>query len=123
MTSEADTLLTQQHRVTSEIQDELDADANGARCSDTCRDSRASCVRRALDTKKSAELVVSGADSELDRQVLDSMLPAFEHLLRNAVVHGIEDKDGRARAGKPEIGVVGLKLRRDGSEVLIEVSR
>jgi chemosensory pili system protein ChpA (sensor histidine kinase/response regulator) len=48
-------------------------------------------VRQAcVDTQKSAELVVEGEQSELDRQVLESMLPPFEHLLRNAIAHGIE---------------------------------
>ena len=121
LTSEADTLLTQQHRVTSEIQDSLMQTRMVSMQRHVSRLAR--IVRQAaLDTKKSAELVVTGADSELDRQVLDSILPAFEHLLRNAVVHGIEDKGRRQRAGKAETGVVALKLRRDGSEVLIEVS-
>jgi chemosensory pili system protein ChpA (sensor histidine kinase/response regulator) len=121
LTSEADTLLTQQHRVTSEIQDSLMQTRMVSMQRHVSRLAR--IVRQAaLDTKKSAELVVSGADSELDRQVLDSILPAFEHLLRNAVVHGIEDPQRRRRAGKPDIGTVALKLRREGSEVLIEVS-
>jgi chemosensory pili system protein ChpA (sensor histidine kinase/response regulator) len=121
LTSEADTLLTQQHRVTSEIQDSLMQTRMVSMQRHVSRLAR--IVRQAaLDTKKSAELVVTGADSELDRQVLDSILPAFEHLLRNAVVHGIEDKQRRQRAGKPDVGVVALKVRREGSEVLIEVS-
>jgi chemosensory pili system protein ChpA (sensor histidine kinase/response regulator) len=121
LTSEADTLLTQQHRVTSDIQDSLMQTRMVSMQRHVSRLAR--IVRQAaLDTKKSAELVVTGAESELDRQVLDSILPAFEHLLRNAVVHGIEDKEKRLRAGKPETGVVALKLRREGSEVLIEVS-
>jgi chemosensory pili system protein ChpA (sensor histidine kinase/response regulator) len=50
------------------------------------------------------------------------MLPPFEHLLRNAVVHGIEDSASRTKKGKPETGQVRLKLKREGAEVLIEVS-
>jgi chemosensory pili system protein ChpA (sensor histidine kinase/response regulator) len=121
LTSEADTLLTQQHRVTSDIQDSLMQTRMVSMQRHISRLAR--IVRQAaLDTQKSAELVVTGADSELDRQVLDSILPAFEHLLRNAVVHGIEDQHRRKRAGKPDTGTVALKLRRDGSEVLIEVA-
>src|SRR5690606_30514315 len=79
-------------------------------------------VRQACaDTGKSAELVVEGENSELDRQVLENMLPPFEHLLRNAVVHGIEDRQARAAAGKPATGRVHIKLKREGAEVLIEV--
>jgi chemosensory pili system protein ChpA (sensor histidine kinase/response regulator) len=121
LTSEADTLLTQQHRVTSDIQDSLMQTRMVSMQRHVSRLAR--IVRQAaLDTRKSAELVVTGADSELDRQVLDSILPAFEHLLRNAVVHGIEDQARRKRAGKPDTGTVALKLRREGSEVLIEVA-
>jgi chemosensory pili system protein ChpA (sensor histidine kinase/response regulator) len=121
LTSEADTLLTQQYRVTSELQDSLMKTRMVSLQRHVSRLAR--IVRQAaLDTNKSAELMVTGADSELDRQVLDSVLPAFEHLLRNAVVHGIEDNEKRRRAGKPETGVVELKLRREGAEVLIEVA-
>jgi chemosensory pili system protein ChpA (sensor histidine kinase/response regulator) len=50
------------------------------------------------------------------------MLPPFEHLLRNAVVHGIESPEKRSECDKPEVGRVVLKLRREGSEVLIDVA-
>ena len=49
----------------------------------------------AADTGKRAELIVEGASGELDRQVLERMLPPFEHMLRNAVVHGIETPEER----------------------------
>ena len=52
----------------------------------------------AADTGKRAELIVEGASGELDRQVLERMLPPFEHMLRNAVVHGIEKPEERSDA-------------------------
>jgi chemosensory pili system protein ChpA (sensor histidine kinase/response regulator) len=76
----------------------------------------------AADTDKRAELVVEGAAGELDRQVLDRMLPPFEHLLRNAVVHGIETPEERRARGKAPSGQINLKLQREGSEVIVEVS-
>jgi chemosensory pili system protein ChpA (sensor histidine kinase/response regulator) len=76
----------------------------------------------AADTGKQVELVVEGASGELDRQVLERMLPPFEHLLRNAVVHGIETPEQRLAAGKPEAGQIRLALRREGAEVIIDVS-
>ncbi len=76
----------------------------------------------AADTDKRAELVVEGAAGELDRQVLDRMLPPFEHLLRNAVVHGIETPEERRASGKAPSGQISLKLQREGSEVIVEVS-
>ncbi|HVN99863.1 MAG TPA: Hpt domain-containing protein, partial [Steroidobacteraceae bacterium] len=76
----------------------------------------------AADTGKQAEFVVEGAAGELDRQVLERMLPPFEHLLRNAVVHGIETPAARTAAGKNPAGHIRLKLQREGAEVIVEVS-
>lgn len=77
-------------------------------------------VRQAAsDSGKSAELALVGATGELDRQVLERMLPPFEHLLRNSVVHGIETPEQRQALGKPVTGRIELNLRRDGSEVVI----
>ena len=62
-------------------------------------------VRQAAsDTGKRAELIVEGASGELDRQVLERMLPPFEHMLRNAVVHGIEKPEERTGAASPTPG-------------------
>src|ERR1700722_6320489 len=76
----------------------------------------------AADTGKRAELIVDGAAGELDRQVLERMLPPFEHMLRNAVVHGIETPQERVARGKPEIGSIKLELRREGAEVLVRLT-
>jgi len=80
-------------------------------------------VRQAAsDTGKRAELTVEGASGELDRQVLERMLPPFEHMLRNAVVHGIEKPSERAARGKPETGHIILELHREGAEVMVRLS-
>ena len=79
-------------------------------------------VRQAAsDTGKRAELIVEGASGELDRQVLERMLPPFEHMLRNAVVHGIEKPEERVRAGKPEAGRIVLEIHREGAEVMVRL--
>ncbi len=93
------------------------------RSSVTCSASRASCVRPPSDTGKRAELVVEGASGELDRQVLERMLPPFEHMLRNAVVHGIEKPDERVAAGKSDAGRIVLELHREGAEVMVASER
>src|SRR5690606_22530796 len=80
-------------------------------------------VRQAAsDTRKRAELLVEGASGELDRQVLERMLPPFEHMLRNAVVHGIEKPEVRLERGKPETGRITLELHREGAEVMVRLS-
>ncbi|HXS27225.1 MAG TPA: Hpt domain-containing protein [Steroidobacteraceae bacterium] len=76
----------------------------------------------AADTGKRAELTVEGAAGELDRQVIERMTPAFEHMLRNAVVHGIEPAEERAARGKPETGTIRLALQREGAEVMVRIS-
>jgi len=80
-------------------------------------------VRQAAsDTGKRAELTVEGAAGELDRQVLERMLPPFEHMLRNAVVHGIEKPEERVKAGKSDTGRIVLELHREGAEVMVRLT-
>jgi len=76
----------------------------------------------AADTGKRAELAVEGASGELDRQVLERMLPPFEHMLRNAVVHGIEKPEERIKRGKPDTGRIVLELHREGAEVMVRLT-
>jgi len=121
LTNEADTLLTQQARVTSDLQSGLMQTRMVPFQRHVPRLQR--IVRQACaDTGKQAELVVEGEGNEIDRQVLESMLPPFEHLLRNSIAHGIERAEIRRQRGKPEVGRVLLKIRREGSEVIVEVS-
>jgi len=121
LTSETDTLLTQQSRVTTQLQDGLMQTRMVPFDRLTTRLAR--IVRQAAsDTGKEAELEIDGEKSQLDRQILDAIVPALEHLLRNAVVHGIESPAGRAAAGKPARGEVRLGVRREGSEVIIDVA-
>ncbi|MEZ5459131.1 MAG: response regulator [Steroidobacteraceae bacterium] len=75
----------------------------------------------AAESGRQAELSIEGASGELDRQVLERMLPPFEHILRNAVVHGIELPAERVARGKPEAGQIQMSLRREGSEVVVEI--
>jgi chemosensory pili system protein ChpA (sensor histidine kinase/response regulator) len=80
-------------------------------------------VRQAAnDTGKRAELAVEGGAAELDRQVLERMVPPLEHMLRNAVVHGIEPPERRIACGKPDVGRISVSLERDGAEVVIVVA-
>ncbi|MDW8258716.1 MAG: ATP-binding protein, partial [Gammaproteobacteria bacterium] len=121
LTRDTQTLLQQQARTVTELQNGLMRTRMVPFQRHVQRLAR--IVRQAAaDTGKQAELVVSGAAGEVDRQVLDRMLGPFEHLLRNAVVHGIEAADERARRGKPEVGQIRLQLRREGAEVIVEIS-
>jgi chemosensory pili system protein ChpA (sensor histidine kinase/response regulator) len=121
LTRDADTLLTQQQRVVSELQDGLMRTRMVPFSRHVQRLNR--IVRQAArEAGKQAELQVKGGESELDRQVMDRMLGPFEHLLRNAIVHGVEAPELRAERGKPPVGRIGIELRRDGAEMSIVVS-
>jgi chemosensory pili system protein ChpA (sensor histidine kinase/response regulator) len=76
----------------------------------------------AAETGKRVEVRIGGAAGELDRQVLERMLAPFEHMLRNAIVHGIELPEARRTAGKDETGIIDVNLKREGSEVVITVA-
>jgi two-component system chemotaxis sensor kinase CheA len=71
---------------------------------------------------KDVEFVITGADTELDRVILESLPEPLTHLLRNAVVHGIECPAGRERAGKPGRGRVELRAVPRGPLVEIVVA-
>lgn len=74
------------------------------------------------ELSKAVNLEVRDAEGELDRNVLERMIPPLEHMLRNAVDHGIESADLRAQRGKPAVGTITLRLAREGGEILVEVS-
>jgi chemosensory pili system protein ChpA (sensor histidine kinase/response regulator) len=72
------------------------------------------------ETGKQIKLDITGGSIEMDRGVLDRMTPAFEHLLRNCVAHGIEDPQTRAAAGKPMTGTITVDLHHEGNDVSVE---
>ncbi len=78
-------------------------------------------VRQAgKDAGKQVKLDITGGSIEMDRGVLDRMTPAFEHLLRNCVAHGIEDPALRTQAGKDPSGTILIGLRQEGNDVSVE---
>lgn len=80
-------------------------------------------VRQASkETGKQVRLDIIGGSIEMDRGVLDRMTPAFEHLLRNCVVHGIEPVDQRVASGKPPEGQITVALSQAGNDVSVAFS-
>ena len=77
-------------------------------------------VRQASkDTGRQVRLDITGGSIEMDRGVLDRMTPAFEHLLRNSVAHGIEDAAVRLQAGKDAAGLITVALHHEGNDVSV----
>lgn len=70
---------------------------------------------------KKLDLVIAGAETELDRTVIDEIGDPLVHLIRNSVDHGVETIEGRIAAGKPETGVVNLRAFHSGNHVFIEI--
>jgi len=120
ITGDTEALLVQQARTAGELQDGLmrtrmvPFQQHAARLARLVR-------QMATEHDKQAELSLQGG-GEIDRQVLEKMLPPFEHMLRNAVIHGIETPKERKKAGKPEVGKLSINVHRDGSQVVIDIS-
>lgn len=119
--AESDSLLQQQGRVSSEVQQGLMGTLMVPFSRQVPRLQRVVAqTARVLGVQ--AEAVFAGVEAELDRNVLERMTAPLEHLLRNAVVHGIETPEARAANGKPETGDIRVSLKREGSQLLVEVA-
>jgi two-component system, chemotaxis family, sensor kinase CheA len=74
------------------------------------------------DIGKDIELVISGAETELDKMVVEKIGDPLTHLVRNAIDHGIEDRNLRVQRGKPAKGTVNLNAFHESGSIVIEVS-
>lgn len=118
---EAHSLLQQQARVNSQLQEGLTATLMVPFERLVPRLQRV--VRQvASELGKQVELVVGNAEGELDRSVLERMVAPLEHMLRNAVDHGLESREVRLAAGKPEQGTIHLNLLHEGADIVIEMT-
>ncbi len=119
LTSDSETLLLQQGRVNTEMQESL------MKTRMTPFESLVPRLRRMVrqistELGKTIELSIS-AEGEMDRSVLERMNAPLEHMLRNAMDHGIESPKDRKKAKKPETGKIAISLYREGSEVFIKI--
>lgn len=74
------------------------------------------------EEEKRAELVLENGSLEVDTQVIDSVMEPLMHLLKNAVVHGIENPETRRMLAKPEVGTITVSVRQDGRDLVLTVS-
>lgn len=114
-------LLQQQIKIGTELQEEL-LQTRMVKFQGLASRLRRVVRQTALQLDKKVELEIVGADTEIDRSVQERMLAPLEHMLRNAVYHGIESRDERATAGKPETGTVRIEIDRDGSYIVLNVT-
>ncbi|MDR1075888.1 MAG: Hpt domain-containing protein [Xanthomonadaceae bacterium] len=116
-----DTLLQQQSRVNSELQESL-LRARMMPFNTVVPRLRRVVRQAAQDAGKQARLALEGTHGEIDRNVIEHMVGPLEHMLRNSIAHGLEKPGDRRAAGKPEEGVVTLTLRHEGSEIVLQVA-
>ncbi|HLL26866.1 MAG TPA: chemotaxis protein CheW [Xanthobacteraceae bacterium] len=76
----------------------------------------------ATELGKKIEIEMHGADTELDRQVLEVIKDPLTHMVRNSADHGIEMPDERRASGKPEQGTIRLSARHEGGHIIITIS-
>jgi chemosensory pili system protein ChpA (sensor histidine kinase/response regulator) len=117
---EADAALIQQTRLNRELQQDLlrvrmvPLNSVAERLYRTVR-------QTARDVDKRAQLDIEGGELEIDRSVLEKVTAPLEHLLRNALAHGIESSEERRAAGKAEFGEIVLSARQSGNEMMLTV--
>jgi chemosensory pili system protein ChpA (sensor histidine kinase/response regulator) len=121
ITRDAETLLLQQSRVNTELQEGL------MRCRMVPFANAVPRLRRILrqtcqELRKKAQLKVVGAQGEMDRTVMERITAPLEHLLRNSIAHGIESPEARVKQNKNETGNVTISVSREGPEVVIRVA-
>ncbi|MFP5349507.1 MAG: Hpt domain-containing protein [Gammaproteobacteria bacterium] len=118
---EAETVLQQQARINTELQEGLmrtrmvDFSTQAARLRHIVR-------QTSRELGKRAELVFEGSEVQIDRTVLERMIGPFEHMIRNSLDHGIESEDARRKAGKAPHGTITIATAQEGSEVVIRFS-
>ena len=118
---DADAALLAQARLNRDLQQELLA-VRKAPFSQLADRLHRVVRQTAKELGKRANLDLRGSGLEIDRSVLDNLAAPLEHLLRNAVAHGIEAPERRRQRGKNEIGQITLTLAQDGNELLLTLA-
>jgi len=120
-TRQSETLLMQQSRVNTELQEGL-MQARMVAFNTLLPRFRRVVRNAARELDKQARLAVEiEGDGELDRSVLDRITAPLEHLLRNSISHGIESPEERREAGKPETGSIHIDVSREATELVLRV--
>ncbi|MFY0663644.1 MAG: Hpt domain-containing protein [Natronospirillum sp.] len=117
---DAETVLLQQSRIHSELQEGL-MQTRMVPFSRLVPRLRRIVRQVATELGKDARFEVLNAEGEMDRSVLERMVSPLEHMLRNAVDHGIEAMAAREKSGKPQQGHIVLSLAREGGDVVLKL--
>ncbi|MFQ5994764.1 MAG: Hpt domain-containing protein [Acidiferrobacterales bacterium] len=118
---EAETVLQQQARINTSLQEGLMRTRMIAFSTQAAR-LRHITRQTTRELGKRVDLRITGQDVDVDRNVLERMMGPFEHMIRNALDHGIEGEEERRRLGKPPVGTVTIDTRQEGTEIAISFS-
>jgi len=118
---DSETLLLQQSRVNADLQDGL-IKSRMVKFSGLLSRLRRLVRQSSQELGKKADLIITGEENEVDNKVLDRMVAPLEHIIRNALSHGIETPVERVKRGKDESGKISIDITRDGSDIIIRVS-
>ncbi|MCK5876684.1 MAG: Hpt domain-containing protein [Candidatus Marithrix sp.] len=121
ITRQSDTLLIQQSRIGAELQENI----MRTRMVPFSRVSpRLQRIARltARELRKQADFVIEGENIEFERTVLNRVVAPLEHMLRNAIGHGVEDAQARKQAGKSTVAKITVSITKEGAELIIKLS-
>ncbi len=118
---DSETLLLQQSRINTDLQDGL-IRSRMVRFAGLSSRLRRLVRQTSSELAKKAELVMSGEQNEVDIKVLDRMVAPLEHIIRNAIAHGVESPMERLKKGKAETGKISIDVARDGSDIVLRIS-
>ena len=120
ITRDSETLLVQESRISTDLQEGL-MRTRMVRFGGLSSRLRRIVRQISRELGKEVEVEIIGDSSEVDRTVLDRIIAPLEHLLRNAVAHGIELPAARKAQGKSEAGKIVIDVDREGADVVIDV--
>ena len=120
ITRDSETLLIQESRVSTDLQEGL-MRTRMVRFGGLSSRLRRIVRQVARELGKEVEVQITGEESEVDRTVLDRIIAPLEHMLRNAVAHGIESPEVRKQRGKSETGRILIEVAREGTDVVINI--
>ena len=117
---DSETLLLQESRISTDLQEGL-MRTRMVRFGGMSTRLRRIVRQTSRELGKEVEVEISGEEQEVDRTILDRVVAPLEHMLRNAVAHGIESPKDRVATGKSESGTIKISVGRQGTDVVVSV--
>ncbi len=118
---DTETLLLQQSRVNTDLQEGL-MRSRMVPFSRMVPRLRRIVRQTSNEVGKNVELLLENVEGEMDRSVLERMVPPLEHMLRNAIDHGLESPQERSDAGKQEVGRILISMNREGGDIVLRIA-